>query len=95
MHRIDENSPLHGVTAQAIQDGDMRLAVTLTGTDEIFAAGISARYTYAHEDILFGQRFVDIFSEGDNPRHLYMDMQRFHDLELESQNQPAPAESDS
>ena len=81
MHRIDESSPLYGVSAQAMQDGDMRLAVTLSGTDEIFAAGINARHMYPHENILFGRRFVDVFSEGEHPRHLYLDLQRFHDHE--------------
>ena len=84
MHPIDETSPLHGVTSTLIRDEDMRLAVTLSGTDETFAAAITARATYAHEDILFGRRFVDIFSEGDHPRHLYVDLGRFHDLEPEA-----------
>jgi len=83
MHRIDESSPLYGVTQQAMQEGDMRLAVTLTGMDEIFAAAISARHTYNHEDIRFDRRFVDLFSEGEHPRHLYVDLGRFHDLEPE------------
>ncbi len=81
MHRIDETSPLYGVTAQAIQDGDMRLAVTLSGVDEIFAANVTARHNYSHEDILYEQRFVDIFTEGEHPRHLYVDLARFHDVE--------------
>ena len=81
MHRIDETSPLYGVTAQEIKEGDMRLGVTLSGVDEIFAAGITARYNYSYENILFERRFVDIFSEGDHPRHLYVDLDRFHDLE--------------
>jgi inward rectifier potassium channel len=81
MHRIDEASPLFGVTAQAIEEGDMRLAVTISGVDETFAAGINARYNYSHEDILFERRFVDIFIEGDHRRHLYIDLDRFHDLE--------------
>jgi inward rectifier potassium channel len=81
MHVIDETSPLYGVTAQAIEDGDMRLTVTISGVDETFAATITARYSYSHEDILFDRRFVDIFSEGDSPRHLYVDLDRFHELE--------------
>jgi inward rectifier potassium channel len=81
MHSIDETSPLHGVTADAIEKGDMRLAVTLSGMDETFAAAVTARHTYAHEDIQFGRRFVDIFSEGEHRRHLYVDLARFHDLE--------------
>jgi inward rectifier potassium channel len=80
MHRIDGTSPLHGVTAQAIRAGDMRLAVTLSGMDEIFAAAITARHSYDYEDIQFDRRFVDIFSDGDHPRHLYVDLGRFHDL---------------
>ncbi len=81
MHSIDATSPLHGVTAKAIEEGDMRLAVTLSGMDETFAAAVTGRHTYAHEDIVFGRRFVDIFSEGRHRRHLYVDLARFHDLE--------------
>ncbi len=81
MHRIDETSPFYGITAQQVEEGDMRLAVTISGIDEIFAAGITARYNYAHEDLLFDRRFVDIFTEGDQPRHLYVDLSRFHETE--------------
>ena len=80
MHRIDESSPLYGVTAQAMREGEMRLAVTLSGMDEIFAAAITARHTYDHEDVQFDRRFVDIFSDGEHPRHLYVDLGRFHDV---------------
>lgn len=80
MHRVDEESPLYGVTLDDMREGDMRLAVTLIGTDEIFAANISARHTYNYEDIQLDRRFVDIFSEGEHPRHLYVDLSRFHDL---------------
>jgi inward rectifier potassium channel len=81
MHKIDETSPLFGVTAADIEKGDMRLAVTLSGVDETFAAGVTARHTYAHEDVVYGRRFVDIFVDGDHPRHLYIYLDRFHDLE--------------
>jgi len=84
MHRIDEDSPLRGVTVQSIRDGDMRLTLTLSGVDETFAASVTARQGYSHEDILFDQRFVDIFIDGDHPRHFYIDLDRFHDVE------PAP-----
>ena len=90
MHLIDTNSPLHGVTAKAIEDGDMRLAVTLSGMDETFAAAVTARHTYAHEDIVFERRFVDIFSEGENRRHLYVDLSRFHELEPEPEIDEIP-----
>jgi inward rectifier potassium channel len=86
MHRIDETSPLFGVTAEAMKDGDMRLGITISGVDETFAAGITARYNYSHRDIVFERRFVDIFSEGDDAGHLYIHMDRFHDLQPSQQD---------
>ena len=84
MHRIDETSPLHGVTREHMVDGDMRLAVTIAGVDETFAASITARHAYQHENIVFGRRFADIFFDGDHARHTYVDLSRFHDLESEN-----------
>lgn len=81
MHRIDADSPLHGITEEALRAGDMGLAITLSGTDETFAASVHARYSYAHEDILFGRRFVDVFVDDVDPRKLTLDMARFHDVE--------------
>ncbi len=81
MHKIDASSPLHGLDHEAFRAGDMRIAVTLSGTDETFAAGVSARHHYAHEDLHFDRRFADIFVDGDHPRHFYIHLDRFHDLE--------------
>ena len=53
MHRIDEASPLYGVTAQAIEDGDMRLAVTLSGVDETIR-----RHMYGAPQLLARRRPV-------------------------------------
>lgn len=81
MHRIDADSPLHGVGEDALRSGDMGLVISLSGIDETFAASVHARYSYTHEDILFGRRFVDVFVEDDEPRKLTLDMARFHDVE--------------
>jgi inward rectifier potassium channel len=78
MHRIDETSPLHGLAADDVRADDMRLVVTLTGMDETFAASVTARHHYAHEDILFDHRFVDMFTEQGSPRELVEDMRKFH-----------------
>ena len=81
MHRIDETSPLQGLTLADIKADDMRLVITLSGMDETFAANVTARHHYSHESILFGHRFVDMFSEQGSPRELHEDMQKFHLVE--------------
>jgi len=88
MHRIDAESPLYGITEDALHAGDMGLLITLSGIDETFAAGVHARHNYAHEDILFGRRFVDVFIDDDDPRKLTLDMARFHDVEAEQEPLP-------
>ena len=80
MHRIDESSPLYGVDAAALAAQDMRLLVSITGIEESLAATVHARYTYTHAQILFDQRFVDIFSAQPDGR-THMDMAHFHDVE--------------
>ncbi len=79
MHRIDEHSPLRGIVRGDLEASDMRITVTVSGTDEIFAANIHSRHQYTHENIRFGHRFVDIFDEGEHARHSYMHLDRFHD----------------
>jgi len=81
MHRIDAASPLYGIDADALREGDMRISVTVSGTDETFAAGVTARHQYAYEDIHFDRRFADVFVDGEHPRHFYLHLDRFHDLE--------------
>ncbi len=89
MHKIDETSPLYGLTAEDFEAGDMRFGVTLTGVDETFAANITARYSYSPDEILFDRRFVDIVAEGEHDQHVYLHLDRFHDLEPVETNGPA------
>lgn len=81
MHRIDADSPLYGISEEEMRNGEMGLVITLSGIDETFAAAVHARYSYVHEDILFGRRFVDVFVNDTEPRKLTLDMDRFHDVE--------------
>jgi len=81
MHRIDETSPLFGVTAETFKEEDMRLALTISGVEDTFAATVTARHDYTHEHLQFNERFVDIFEEGEHPRHMYLDFDKFHQTE--------------
>ncbi len=80
MHRIDETSPLFGVDAAALAAQQARLLVSITGIEESLAATVHARFDYAHDAILFGQRFVDVVRPASDGR-VYIDLARFHDVE--------------
>ena len=80
MHRIDETSPLYGLDAAALAAQEARLQVSITGMEEVLAATVHARFDYAQDAILFGQRFVDVVSQAPGGR-VYVDLARFHDIE--------------
>lgn len=80
MHRIDETSPLFGITPRALEDAEMEIIILLSGRDDILADTIYARHAYAPEQILWGRRFVDVLSVSPQGR-LIVDLTRFHDTE--------------
>ena len=83
MHPIDETSPLHGTTQQMLADDDSELLVTVTGLDETMSQTIHARTSYKAEEILFGQRYRDMF--GFTPAgRLVIDHRRMDEVEPDS-----------
>jgi inward rectifier potassium channel len=60
VHPINVNSPLYGVSAEALKASDADIVVSLTGIDETFSQTIYARYYYNAEDIIWGARLADI-----------------------------------
>jgi len=78
MHRIDQDSPLYGLTPQDMEDQDMELVVMLNGLDEILADRIYARHAYWADEIVWNQRFVDVISVTPGGERM-LDLTRFHD----------------
>src|ERR1700742_3854364 len=77
-HVIDERSPLYGLTAEDMTGSDVGLIVVVTGFDVVAAQTVHARKTYEHDDILFGQRYVDVVQPSVDGR-VRIDYGRFHD----------------
>ncbi|WP_449416770.1 ion channel [Phormidium nigroviride] len=79
MHKIDENSPLYGLTAEDFFSQEIEIVATMTGLDETVSQTIHARHSYVAGEILWNVRFVDILSKSpDGSRAI--DYTRFHDV---------------
>lgn len=79
MHSIDETSPLSGMTADELVEGDFQLIVMLTGLDDTLSQTIHARQIYLADNILWNVRFVDVlYRTPDGERHI--DYTHFHDV---------------
>lgn len=80
MHRIDETSPLYGMSFEDMIDNEIEILVMLSGVDDTLADRIYARYSYSPEDLVWGGRFADVLSFSPRGRRV-VDLTRFHDVE--------------
>ena len=82
-HTIDKESPLHGMTAESLQESDARLVASVVGIETVIQAAVQSQKDYSWRDVVFGERFVEIYTETGEGR-LTVDYGRLHDTE------PAP-----
>ncbi|MGF6776001.1 ion channel [Paraburkholderia sp. GAS334] len=78
MHVIDENSPLFGETPATLAAREVSLLITIEGSDETTSQTMMARHSWAHEDIRWRHRYVDVLVEKDGVTHI--DYSHFHEV---------------
>lgn len=79
LHRIDETSPLHGVTPESMARDEVEFILTLTGTDELSAQTLHAQTRWVAADVRWGARHADMLAELADGR-LRLDLSQFHRL---------------
>jgi inward rectifier potassium channel len=86
-HTIDEESPLYGETAETLAESDAFLVASATSVETVMAASVQSQQDYAHDEIRWGERFVEIYEERADGK-LQVDYGCIHDAE------PVPAIQD-
>src|SRR5271165_2849647 len=61
VHPIDEESVLHGETAESLRDSNMEVLVLLKAFDETFSTIVQTRTSYTSDDLVWGARFANAF----------------------------------
>ena len=77
-HFIDKDSPLHGLTASDLTQGDALLVLNVGGVDDSSTQQLYARHVYSWRDIRWQHRYEDITSVSPLGR-LLLDYTKFHD----------------
>jgi inward rectifier potassium channel len=88
-HAIDEQSPLYGATAESLQASRAMLIVSVVGIDPVIPAAIQTQKDYLASDIVFDQRFVEIYTEHGGGK-LTVDYGRLHDTEPADTSSTSP-----
>jgi inward rectifier potassium channel len=79
-HTIDEKSPLHGITLERLENEDAFFVASTLSLELVMAASVQSAQDYAWDDIRFGERFVDVYTELESGR-LTVDYGRLHETE--------------
>ena len=61
VHPIDEESPLHGKTAEDLELLQAEVLIMIKAWDETFSQTVHARYSYTYDEIVWGGRFAPAF----------------------------------
>ncbi|MCA3838890.1 ion channel, partial [Burkholderia sp.] len=78
MHVIDESSALFGETPESLAARDASLLITIEGSDETTAQVMQARHSWAHGEIRWRHRYVDLMHDEDGITHI--DYTHFHEV---------------
>jgi inward rectifier potassium channel len=81
-HVIQEGSPLFGMTADDLAQAEAVFVLTVSGHDDNAALELNARRSYAHDDIRWRSRYVDILT-GSSEGQIFIDYGKFDDVRLE------------
>jgi inward rectifier potassium channel len=62
MHRIDQSSPLWGLSPEDLIAQNAEICIAITGIDETLAVPVCGHFSYPAHELLWNHRFVDVFS---------------------------------
>ena len=81
VHPIDSTSPLYGKTREDLAGLSVEFLVLLQGFDDTFSQQVHARFSYRHDEIVWGAKFTPAFSV-DSKGDLVLELDRIHELRL-------------
>ena len=64
-HRIDETSPLFGMTPEVFQQQDVRIVASIVGVDTVIVAPVESFGDYNYDQIEWNRRFVEIYDQNE------------------------------
>lgn len=77
VHKIDENSPLWGLTENDLEHGDAEVLILITGYDDTFNQVVHSRYSYKAQEFVWNAKFRKPFRTA-NDGMVILDLAMLH-----------------
>jgi inward rectifier potassium channel len=65
-HPINEFSPLYGMTEEDMHNSEGEFLILLKGFDDTFAQTVHSRFSFRHDEIIWGAKFRNIYITDDD-----------------------------
>ncbi len=85
VHPIDDGSPLIGKTAVELKKIHAEFLILVKGFDDTFSQVVHSRYSYSHDDIIWGGKFSKPYSTNESGKVVF-DLKDLHKFESVDQN---------
>jgi inward rectifier potassium channel len=79
VHPIDESSPLWGKKPEDLARRQAEFLVTIKAFDDTFFQTVHVRYSYRHDEVVWGARFVPAF-EPDAQGEMVLDLGKLSEI---------------
>ncbi len=81
VHPIVAESPIYGKTAEDLSKMEAEFLILVKGFDDTFSQTVHARYSYRHEEVVWGARFQPAFFV-DRTGDMILELNRVNDRKL-------------
>lgn len=81
VHKIDENFPFFGFTEQDFKNTDIEIIVQVRAFDEVFSNTVVQRTSYVSEEIIFGAKFVPMYSPSKDNLSTILDLDKINEYQ--------------
>ncbi len=81
VHPIDSDSPLFGKTREDLAKQSAELLILLQGFDDTFSQVVHSRYSYRHDEMIWGAKFVPAFKVNEKG-DMVVEVDRIDELKL-------------
>jgi inward rectifier potassium channel len=84
VHKIDEQSPIYGMSPEDLNDVDFELLILISAFDDTFHQTVHSRYSYTANEIVPDAKFIRAFQANSNG-HVILNLQDLDVYELISE----------
>lgn len=79
-HPVNEDSPLFGMSETDLKNSEAEFLILLKGFDDTFSQTVHSRYSYTHDEIVWGAKFKKIFGANEEGKPM-IDLDKISDYE--------------